>query len=71
MVKGGVAVAGHPAHHKRTDMEREETRKILIVQAKAYGVPEALLENLSIASLQKIVDYERDAEGFKGAPEKV
>lgn len=52
-------------------MEREETRKILIVQAKAYGVPEALLENLSIASLQKIVDYERDAEGFKGAPEKV
>ena len=52
-------------------MEQEEARKTLVERAKAYGVPEALLENLSIASLQKIVDYESDAEGFKGAPEKV
>ncbi len=61
-----MAVAGHPAC-TGGDMELEETRLSLIEQAKAYGVPEALLEHLSIASLQKIVDYESDAEGFKDA----
>ena len=50
-------------------MSTEETRSTLIEQAKAYGVPEALLEHLSITALQKIVTYESDAEGSDDAAE--
>lgn len=52
-------------------MSSEQTRSTLIEQAKAYGVPEALLEHLSITSLQKIVDYELEAKGTKSATKKI
>ena len=47
----------------------EETRSTLIEQAKAFGVPEGLLEHLSITALQKIVEYESDADGSDDASE--
>ena len=46
-------------------MDKEQTRISLIEQAKAYGIPEELLKNLTITSLRKIVDYEREADATK------
>ena len=46
-------------------MDKEQTRLSLIEQAKACGIPEELLKNLTITSLRKIVDYEREADATK------
>ena len=46
-------------------MDKEQTRISLLEQAKAYGIPEELLKNLTITSLRKIVAYEREADATK------
>ena len=60
-----MVLSGSPPAVKVGKMDKEQTRLSLIEQAKACGIPEELLKNLTITSLRKIVDYEREADATK------